>query len=89
MMAAAALATASAQKMVEYDSLFRQFGNCMGNEFGDTAGCAALGRANAQCCDFEVVNEESITGKFCITDAQRDGVYVGTYRDYDFTLWKW
>jgi len=36
-----------------------------------------------------VVNEETITGKFCVSDGQREGEYVGTYRDYDYTLWKW
>ena len=68
-------ASVSAQKMKEYDSLFRQFGNCMGNEFGSTKGCLDIGKANAQCCDFQVVNEESITGQFCVTNEQRDGLY--------------
>ena len=67
--------------MQEYDSLFRQFGNCMGSEFGSVSGCEAISRPNAQCCEFEVVNEESITGMFCITNEQRDGSWTGTYRD--------
>lgn len=75
--------------MKEEDSLFRQFGNCMGQDYGSYAGCAGLGKANAQCCKFEVVNEETITGKFCVTDGQRSGKWQGTYRDYDYTLWKW
>lgn len=36
-------ATAKAQ-MQEYDSLFRQFGNCMGGEFGSTQACDAIDR---------------------------------------------
>ena len=87
--AALTVAATNAQKMKEEDSLFRQFGNCMGSDFGSVQGCAAIGRQNAQCCDFEVVKQESITGKFCITNEQRDGLWTGTYRDYDFTLWKW
>lgn len=60
------LAGVSAQ-MKEFDSLFRQFGNCMGAEWGSTAMCANIGKAPAQCCKFEVVNESSIDGKFCVT----------------------
>ena len=35
------------------------------------------------------MNEETITGKFCVSDQQRLGEYEGVYRDYDYTLWKW
>lgn len=82
------VASASAQ-MEQYDSLFRQFGNCMGADFGDTQVCANIERPNAQCCDFVVVQDETITGQFCISDKQREGRFTGTYRDYDYTLWKW
>lgn len=85
---ALAMATANAQ-MQEYDSLFRQFGNCMGGDFGSTQACDSIDRFGAQCCDFEVVQDSSITGQFCVTDGQRQGDYSGTYRDYDYTLWKW
>jgi len=85
---AIAIATANAQ-MKEYDSLFRQFGNCMGSEFGSTQACDSIERYGAQCCDFEVVQDPSITGQFCITDGQRVTEFEGTYRDYDYTLWKW
>lgn len=47
-------ATAQAQ-MEQYDSLFRQFGNCMGGDFGSTDECDAIGRTGAQCCNFVVV----------------------------------
>lgn len=85
----ALLAAAAQAQMVQYDSLFRQFGNCMGGDFGSTDACDAIDRQGAQCCDFVVVQDSSITGQFCVTDQQREGVYNGTYRDYDYTLWKW
>lgn len=85
---ALAATTASAQ-MTEFDSLFRQFGSCLGGEFGGTQKCNEVGKAGAQCCDFVVVQDSSITGQFCVTDGQREGEYEGTYRDYDYTLWKW
>ena len=75
--------------MKEYDSLFRQFGNCMGGEYGSTQACDAIERYDAQCCNFVVVQDPSITGQFCINDAQRQTEFTGTYRDYDYTLWKW
>merc|ERR1719498_295762 len=88
--AAVALGLASVKgQMQEYNSLFREFGNCMGSAFGSTEGCAAIGRQDAQCCHFEVVNDDSITGSFCITNQQMDGEFAGTYRDYDYTLWAW
>ena len=40
------LASVSGQ-MQEYNSLFREFGNCMGSSFGSVEGCAAIGRAGA------------------------------------------
>lgn len=62
-LAAIALATTvAAQGMTEYDSLFRQFGNCQGDEWGSTAGCEEIGKANAQCCKFEVSNDRNIKG---------------------------
>lgn len=61
----------------------------MGEQYGSYSACEALGRQSAQCCNFEVVGEETITGKFCVSDQQRLGEYQGVYRDYDYTLWKW
>lgn len=81
-------ATVSAQ-MEELNSLFREFGNCMGEQYGSYAACKVLDRPNSQCCNFEVVGEETITGKFCVSDQQRLGEYSGVYRDYDYTLWNW
>ena len=76
-------------QMQEFDSLFRQFGACSGADFGSTSACTAAGKAGAQCCDFVVVQDSTITGQFCVNDKQMQGLYTGTYRDYDYTLWKW
>ena len=48
------IATATAQ-MQEYQSLFREFGDCLGAEFGSTDSCEKSQRYNAQCCNFRVV----------------------------------
>ena len=48
-----------------------------------------IGRENAQCCNFVVVEDTNIDGQFCVSNKQRDGEFEGTYRDYDYTLWKW
>ena len=76
-------------QMKEYDSLFRQFGNCMGSDFGSTDACAQINRPDAQCCNFVVTTDDGITGQFCITDSQREGKYSGFYTDYDYTKWSW
>ena len=55
-------------QMEEYDSLFRQFGNCMGSEFGETQICDSINKFGAQCCNFVVVQDPTITGQFCVTD---------------------
>jgi hypothetical protein len=85
-----ALAIAAVKaEMKEYDSLFRQFGNCMGADFGSTQACDNIERFDAQCCNFVVVDDPAITGQFCISNSQRETDFTGTYRDYDYTLWKW
>jgi len=61
----------------------------MNSDFGATEECAAIGRAGAQCCEFVVVNEDTIEGNFCVTPEQMDGKWSGVYRDFDYTLWKW
>ena len=53
-MTAIAVSSASAQ-MTEFDSLFRQFGSCLGGDYGDTNVCNQAGKPGAQCCDFVVV----------------------------------
>ena len=55
-MTAFAVSTASGQ-MTEFDSLFRQFGSCLGGDYGDTNVCSQAGKPGAQCCDFEVVQD--------------------------------
>merc|ERR1719353_1800495 len=61
----------------------------MGADFGSTQACDNIERFDAQCCNFVVVDDPAITGQFCISNSQRETDFTGTYRDYDYTLWKW
>ena len=66
--AMALAATVVKAEMEEYDSLFRYFGSCQGDDFGSTDTCQDIGRENAQCCDFVVVEDTNIDGQFCVSD---------------------
>jgi hypothetical protein len=44
---------------------------------------------NLNLATLSVGSEVSISGMFCVTKDQMDGKWLGTYRDYDYTLWKW
>ena len=77
-----------AQKPKTGQSLYDVFGNCQSDKLGSWAGCEKLGRgSNAQCCQFEEMGDESNTGKFCVSNSQRENKLKGVYRDKQLTRW--